>query len=237
MKKKEPEYSCGLEASLDVAGGKWKVLILWPLHPEPRRFGELRREVKGISEKMLIQQLRELEADGIVARKDFHEIPPRVEYSLTELGVSLKTVLEPLCAWGEQHMAKTRPLDTHCGTRPLDTHHDRWTRTAKPQTRWKCHSQSELRRAKRDDRRGRPTAQCVSTRGSQCVSTRGSRVTWSGAYRAYSPSGPMFNHSDICSQKLSHGPGRPAASHTFRTWAASGDDGAGITGGGRSSNG
>jgi hypothetical protein len=73
MKKKEPEYSCGLEASLDVVGGKWKVLILWPLHPEPRRFGELRREVKGVSEKMLIQQLRELEADGIVARKDFHE--------------------------------------------------------------------------------------------------------------------------------------------------------------------
>jgi DNA-binding HxlR family transcriptional regulator len=108
MKKKEPEYSCGLETSLDVVGGKWKVLILWPLHPEPRRFGELRREVKGISEKMLIQQLRELEADGIVARKDFHEVPPRVEYSLTELGVSLKTVLEPLCAWGEQHMAKIK---------------------------------------------------------------------------------------------------------------------------------
>lgn len=108
MKAKEPDYSCGLEAALDVTGGKWKVLILWPLHPEPKRFGELRRLVKGISEKMLIQQLRDLERDGIVARKDFHEIPPRVEYSLTEMGVTLKAVLEPLCAWGKQHMEKIK---------------------------------------------------------------------------------------------------------------------------------
>ena len=101
MKKKEPEYSCGLEASLDVVGGKWKVLILWPLHPEPRRFGELRREVKGISEKMLIQQLRELEADGIVARKDFHEVPPRVEYSLTKLGEELRPSIDEMWKWGK----------------------------------------------------------------------------------------------------------------------------------------
>jgi DNA-binding HxlR family transcriptional regulator len=99
-------YSCGLEPALDVIGGKWKVLILWPLHPQPRRFGELRRLVPGISEKMLIQQLRQMEADGIVARKVFHEIPPKVEYSLTEFGVSLKEVLTPLCEWGSQHMQR-----------------------------------------------------------------------------------------------------------------------------------
>ena len=115
MKKKEPEYSCGLEASLDVVGGKWKVLILWPLHPEPRRFGELRREVKGISEKMLIQQLRELEADGIVARTDFQEVPPRVEYALTEFGVSLAEALRPLCEWGREHMNRIERSKAEAG--------------------------------------------------------------------------------------------------------------------------
>jgi DNA-binding HxlR family transcriptional regulator len=99
-------YSSGLEAALDVIGGKWKVLILWPLHPQPRRFGELRRLVPGISEKMLIQQLRAMEADGIVARKVYHEVPPKVEYSLTKFGVTLKEVLTPLCEWGSQHMQR-----------------------------------------------------------------------------------------------------------------------------------
>jgi len=101
-------YSCGLEAALDVIGGKWKVLILWQLGPQPRRFGELRRLVPGISEKMLIQQLREMEADGILSRKAYHEIPPRVEYSLTRFGVSLKEVLTPLCEWGATHMKRIR---------------------------------------------------------------------------------------------------------------------------------
>jgi len=97
-------YSCGLEASLDVIGGKWKVLILWHLYPHARRFGELRRLVRGISEKMLIQQLRELEADGVVRRKIFREVPPKVEYSLTTFGVSLNKALAPLCTWGNKHM-------------------------------------------------------------------------------------------------------------------------------------
>src|SRR5262245_1003499 len=99
-------YSCGLEAALDVIGGKWKVLILWQLGSQLRRFGELRRRVPGISEKMLIQQLREMEADGILRRKAYHEIPPRVEYSLTRFGVSLKEVLTPLCEWGATHMKR-----------------------------------------------------------------------------------------------------------------------------------
>ena len=97
-------YGCGLEAALAVVGGKWKPIVLWHLTPEPRRFGELRRLVTGISEKLLIQQLREMEADGIVARKDFREIPPRVEYALTPFGVSLSNTLRPLCEWGKEHM-------------------------------------------------------------------------------------------------------------------------------------
>ena len=86
--------------------GKWKPLILWELHSGVRRFGELRRGVAGVSEKMLIQQLRELEADGLVHREVYREVPPRVEYSLTEFGESLNTALLPLGHWGEQHMER-----------------------------------------------------------------------------------------------------------------------------------
>ena len=92
----KPVYSCGLAAALDVVGGKWKPLVLWALMGETRRFGE----------KMLIQSLREMEADGIVSRHDFQEVPPRVEYALTEFGVSLVEALRPLCGWGSTHMAR-----------------------------------------------------------------------------------------------------------------------------------
>src|SRR6266849_3947553 len=91
------EYSCGLEAALEVVGGKWKVLILWGLRTAPRRFGALRRMVPGISEKMLIQHLKEMEADGIVTRKDSKEVQPRVGYALTAFGGSLCEVGTPLC--------------------------------------------------------------------------------------------------------------------------------------------
>ena len=80
-----PAFSCGLEAALSVLGGKWKLLILFHLGHGTRRFGELRRLVVGVSEKVLIQHLRELVSDGVVARTDFKEIPPRVEYALTAL--------------------------------------------------------------------------------------------------------------------------------------------------------
>lgn len=101
---KESIYTCGLGPALDVVGGKWKALILWEINTQPRRFGELKRLLPGISEKMLIQQLRELESDGIVHRELFHEVPPRVEYSVTELGVELNAALGPLGDWGEKHM-------------------------------------------------------------------------------------------------------------------------------------
>jgi DNA-binding HxlR family transcriptional regulator len=103
---KGQRYTCGLDAAAHVIGGKWKPLLLWTLNSGPHRFGELRRQVVGISEKMLIQQLRELETDGIVHREVYHEVPPKVEYSLTPLGVSLNEALLPLGEWGEKHMKR-----------------------------------------------------------------------------------------------------------------------------------
>lgn len=110
----EPTYLCGLDAAVDVVGGKWKPLLLWALEVQPRRFGELRREVEGISEKVLIQQLRDLERDGIVERTVHEQVPPKVVYSLTPLGAALNMALEPLGAWGEANMdhivaARTSP--------------------------------------------------------------------------------------------------------------------------------
>ncbi|MFD7442923.1 winged helix-turn-helix transcriptional regulator [Streptomyces sp. NPDC059909] len=104
MAKGKISYTCGLDAAVDVVGGKWKPMILWALHDGTHRFGELKRHVPGVSEKMLIQQLRELEADGIVHREVYREVPPRVEYSLTELGQALNTALLPLGQWGEDFM-------------------------------------------------------------------------------------------------------------------------------------
>ncbi|MEU4271940.1 helix-turn-helix domain-containing protein [Streptomyces sp. NPDC026092] len=107
MAKGKTEYGCGLDAAVDVVGGKWKPLILWALHAHgATRFGELRRQIARVSEKVLIQQLRELEADGIVHREVYPEVPPRVEYSLTALGEALNTALLPLGDWGESFMAE-----------------------------------------------------------------------------------------------------------------------------------
>lgn len=100
-----PVYSCGLDAAVDVIGGKWKPLILWALSVEPRRYGQLRRAIEGISEKVLVQQLRELERDGIVHREVHEQVPPKVVYSLTPRGASLDAALEPLGLWGEANMA------------------------------------------------------------------------------------------------------------------------------------
>ncbi len=94
-------YDCGLGPAFEVVGGKWKAAILWELAAGPVRFGELRRRVKGITEKMLIQQLRELERDQVVTRTVFQEVPPRVEYALTDWGADLNVALGPLADWGE----------------------------------------------------------------------------------------------------------------------------------------
>ncbi|MET8335734.1 helix-turn-helix domain-containing protein [Streptosporangium canum] len=97
-------YHCGIDAAMDVIGGKWKVLILWALDERACRFGELRRLVSGVTEKVLASHLRELEEDGIVHREVYDEVPPRVEYSLTPLGVLLNEALAPLGAWGREHV-------------------------------------------------------------------------------------------------------------------------------------
>ncbi|MFF9351387.1 winged helix-turn-helix transcriptional regulator [Streptomyces sp. NPDC014734] len=97
-------YVCGIDAAMDVIGGKWKVLILWALSERVCRFGELRRLVPGITEKVLTSHLRELEEDGIVHREVYGEVPPRVEYSLTPLGVGLDEALKPLGAWGRENI-------------------------------------------------------------------------------------------------------------------------------------
>jgi DNA-binding HxlR family transcriptional regulator len=99
-------YTCGLDAAVDLVGGKWKALILWALHADRQRFGELKRQVPGVSEKMLIQQLREMEADGLVHREVYREVPPKVEYSLTKFGASLNEALIPLGDWGHKHMKR-----------------------------------------------------------------------------------------------------------------------------------
>lgn len=95
------EYYCPFELSLQVIGGKWKPIILYHLgRGGVLRFGELRRTMPNITQKMLTRQLRELEADGMVHRKVYAQVPPRVEYSLSPLGTSVIPVLDALCAWG-----------------------------------------------------------------------------------------------------------------------------------------
>ena len=103
-------FPCGLDAALVVIGGKWKPLILFHLAHGAQRYGVLRRAIGSVSDKMLTQQIRELEADGIVSRLDFKEIPPKVEYSLTPFGQTLAETLKPLCAWGTQHMSEVKRI-------------------------------------------------------------------------------------------------------------------------------
>jgi DNA-binding HxlR family transcriptional regulator len=98
-------YSYGLAATLSIIAGKWKPLILYFLLDGPKRYGELKRNVHGVSAKVLIQQLKELEADRVLARTDYKEVPPRVEYALTPLGRSLADKIVPLCIWGTENMA------------------------------------------------------------------------------------------------------------------------------------
>ena len=100
-------YDCGIGPAFEVVGGKWKAAILWELAEGPVRFGELRRRVQGVTEKMLIQQLRELERDQLVTRTVFQEVPPRVEYALTDWGVRLNGALAPVADWGEAYARAT----------------------------------------------------------------------------------------------------------------------------------
>ena len=97
---------CGLDVALTVIGGKWKPLILYHLQNGSRRFGDLKRRVAGVSEKVLIQQLRELVAAGVLTRHDHQRVPPMVDYTMTPFGRTLAEALMPLCVWGSEHRAE-----------------------------------------------------------------------------------------------------------------------------------
>jgi DNA-binding HxlR family transcriptional regulator len=98
------ENSCPITATMQVLGGKWKSILINAIYlTAPARFGELRRSVKGITQSMLTSQLRELEDDGIINRKIYAEIPPRVEYTLTEFGLTLSPIMLAMAKWGEEY--------------------------------------------------------------------------------------------------------------------------------------
>ena len=116
IKYKNTEYQCSMELTLDLIGGKWKSLILWHLGENTLRFSELRRTLPQVTQKMLTQQLRELEDCGLVKRFIYTQIPPKVEYSLTDAGKSLLPILTMLCQWGLNYadQAESSALTTAC---------------------------------------------------------------------------------------------------------------------------
>ncbi|MFC4873513.1 winged helix-turn-helix transcriptional regulator [Negadavirga shengliensis] len=102
------EVDCPIAATLELIGGRWKTIILFYLSSGKKRFGEISVRIPTISRKVLTQQLRELERDGLISRKQYKEIPPRVEYSLTELGKSLAPVFKEMSIWGKENVLKKR---------------------------------------------------------------------------------------------------------------------------------
>lgn len=113
MAKKEI-YNCGFELTLELIGGKWKGLILWKLHEEEvLRYGELSREVKGITQKMLTQQLKEMEENNLIIRKAYNQIPPKVEYSLSEYGKKLNDIFIAMKDWGVVY-AQNNNIEVAC---------------------------------------------------------------------------------------------------------------------------
>lgn len=106
-KKKTGELpACPVETTLMLIGDKWKVLILRDLMPGTKRFGELKKSIGSVSQKVLTAQLRDMEEKGLVNRKVYAEVPPRVEYSLTDLGRSLKPIMDAMWDWGENYKAQ-----------------------------------------------------------------------------------------------------------------------------------
>ena len=104
--KKKVFPACPVETTLSLIGDKWKVLTLRDLLPGTKRFGELKKSIGGVSQKVLTAQLRDMEENGLVSRKVYPEVPPRVEYSLTELGRSLKPILDAMQDWGNEYKSK-----------------------------------------------------------------------------------------------------------------------------------
>ena len=106
MLTKEEMPACPVATTVALIGSKWKLLIIQNLLARPWRFNELKKALEGISQKVLTDSLRSMEADGIITRTVYPEVPPRVEYALTELGESLKPILDSMRAWGEAYKAK-----------------------------------------------------------------------------------------------------------------------------------
>ncbi|MDZ8238098.1 MAG: winged helix-turn-helix transcriptional regulator [Nostoc sp. ChiQUE01a] len=104
MSEQQTEGTLFVQTTLKILGGKWKILILWHLKDEAKRYSQLKQLIPQITEKMLIQQLRELENDAIVNRKVYSNVPLKVEYSFTEYGKTLIPVLNALCDWGQEHL-------------------------------------------------------------------------------------------------------------------------------------
>ena len=108
-RKQSAATHCPVVTTLEVIGGKWKPAILWHIRRGVHRFGALQRALPGITQKMLTQQLRELEADGILTRTVFAEVPPRVEYRLSDHGLSLQPLLDEMATWGATHRTRREP--------------------------------------------------------------------------------------------------------------------------------
>jgi DNA-binding HxlR family transcriptional regulator len=108
MAEKKQLPACPVETTISLMGDKWKILIMRDLLTGTKRFGELRKSLGSITQKVLTQHLRAMEQSGLVHRKVYAEVPPRVEYSLTETGMSLKPIHDALCKWGEEYKAKNR---------------------------------------------------------------------------------------------------------------------------------
>ncbi len=98
--------NCPVEATISLIGGKYKAVILWHIKDEKKRFGELKRLIPNVTEKMLAQQLRDLENDGLIIRKVYPVVPPKVEYSLSDFGMTLIPVLDAMCSWGSDYLKK-----------------------------------------------------------------------------------------------------------------------------------
>lgn len=100
MSSLKNKYSCSIELTMDLIGGKWKFRILWYLNMGTKRFSELKKLIPDITQKMLTTQLREMESNNLITRKVYPQVPPKVEYSITEYGKSLQSTLEEMCKWG-----------------------------------------------------------------------------------------------------------------------------------------
>lgn len=110
-------YNCPVDVALEVLGGKWTIQVLWYLSQGVQRFGQLRRSIPGITQKVLTRELRALEGHGVVQRRAYAQVPPRVEYSITSYGRTLDPLLDVMCEWGIEH-ARRRSLPVRMTDEP-----------------------------------------------------------------------------------------------------------------------